>query len=256
MPGKPHGQRSLAGYSPRGGKELDMPEQPNNNNRKCWEEKPQGLVVERLDHLLHTGVRGWGGYGSRVTGRAVLGGPPGRTGTASKGGTQSAALPQIACWRNLYFNLAFLPHSDLTLVHVIVRYQYGSYGKKALWYAGSREEKVHNAAYQIVTQSFSFRIKNSVICKVTLCLISLASWCGEPTHWKRPWCCEKLKTGGEGGNRGWDGQMASLTQWTWVWANYWRQWRIGKPGVLQSMRSKRVRHDLVTEQRTSNISCN
>ena len=37
---------------------------------------------------------------------------------------------------------------------------------------------------------------------------------------------------GEGGNRGWDGWMASLTQWTWVWANYGRWWRTGKPGVL------------------------
>ena len=38
------------------------------------------------------------------------------------------------------------------------------------------------------------------------------------------------------GNRGWDGWMASVTQWTWVWANSGRQWRTGKPGVLQSMR--------------------
>ena len=43
--------------SPRGGKELDMTEQPNNNKRRCWAEKPQGLVVESLDHLLHTRVR-------------------------------------------------------------------------------------------------------------------------------------------------------------------------------------------------------
>ena len=52
----------------------------------------------------------------------------------------------------------------------------------------------------------------------------------------------------EGGNRGWGGWIASPTQRTWVWANSWRLWKIGKPGVLQSMRSPRVRHDLVTEQ--------
>ena len=46
---------------------------------------------------------------------------------------------------------------------------------------------------------------------------------------------------------GWDGWMASLTQWTWVWANSGRQWRIGKPGVLQSMGSQRVGHDWATE---------
>ena len=41
----------------------------------------------------------------------------------------------------------------------------------------------------------------------------------ELTHLKRPWCWERLKAGGEGDSRGWDGWMASLTQWTWVWVN-------------------------------------
>ena len=41
----------------------------------------------------------------------------------------------------------------------------------------------------------------------------------ELTHWKRPWCWERLRAGGKGGGWGWDGWMASLTQWTWVWAN-------------------------------------
>ena len=45
---------------------------------------------------------------------------------------------------------------------------------------------------------------------------TLATWCQELTHWKRPWCWERLKAGGEGR---WDGWRASLTQWTWVWAN-------------------------------------
>ena len=43
---------------------------------------------------------------------------------------------------------------------------------------------------------------------------TLATWCEELTHWKRPWCWERLKAGGEGDNRGWDGWMASPTQWT------------------------------------------
>ena len=50
-------------------------------------------------------------------------------------------------------------------------------------------------------------------------LPKLATWCKEPTHWKRPWCWKRLRAGGEEGNRGWDGWMTSLTQWTWVWAN-------------------------------------
>ena len=43
--------------------------------------------------------------------------------------------------------------------------------------------------------------------------------CEELNHWKRPWCWERLRAGGEGGSRGWDGWMASPTQWTWVWAH-------------------------------------
>ena len=67
---------------------------------------------------------------------------------------------------------------------------------------------------------------------------TLATWCGEPTRWKRPSCWERLKTGGEGDDRGWGGLMASPTQWTWVWANSRRWWRIGKPGVLLFMGSQ------------------
>ena len=48
---------------------------------------------------------------------------------------------------------------------------------------------------------------------------TLATWCQEPTHWKRPWCWEILKAGGEGDDRGWDGWMASLTRWICVWVN-------------------------------------
>ena len=53
--------------------------------------------------------------------------------------------------------------------------------------------------------------------------------------------------------RGWQRTrwlMASLTQWTWVWASCGRWWRTGKPGVLQSMGSKRVRHNRATEQQS------
>ena len=46
---------------------------------------------------------------------------------------------------------------------------------------------------------------------------TLANWCKVPTHWKRPWCWERLKAGGEGDDRGWDGWMASPTWCTWVW---------------------------------------
>ena len=77
---------------------------------------------------------------------------------------------------------------------------------------------------------------------------TLAAWCEELTHRKGPWCWGKLRTGEERDDRGWDGWMASPTQWTWVWANSGRQWRTGKPDVLQSVELQRVGHDWVTEQ--------
>ena len=61
------------------------------------------------------------------------------------------------------------------------------------------------------------------------------------------WCWERLNTGGEGNDRGWDGWMASLTRRTWVWASSGRWWWTGKPGLLQSMGSQRVGHDWMTE---------
>ena len=60
------------------------------------------------------------------------------------------------------------------------------------------------------------------------------------TRWKRPWCRERLKVGGKGDNRGWDGWMASPTQWTLVWVSSGSWWWTGKPGVLQSMGSQRA----------------
>ena len=64
---------------------------------------------------------------------------------------------------------------------------------------------------------------------------------------KKPLLPGKLKAKGKGSCRGWHGWMASSTQWTWVWANSGRWWGIGKPGMLQSMGSRRVGHGLVTE---------
>ena len=67
-------------------------------------------------------------------------------------------------------------------------------------------------------------------------------------HLKRPWCWERLKAGRERDDRGWDGWMASPTQWTWVWVNLDRSWWWrGRPGVLQPMGSQRVGHDWATE---------
>ena len=77
---------------------------------------------------------------------------------------------------------------------------------------------------------------------------TLATWWEELTHYRRPWCSERLKAGGEGDDRGWDGWMASPTWWTWVWAHSGKWWLTEKPGVLQSMGSQRALHDWGAEQ--------
>ena len=64
--------------------------------------------------------------------------------------------------------------------------------------------------------------------------LSLVIWCEELTHWKRPWCWERLKAGGEGDERGWDGWMASPIQRMWVWVSSGSWWWTGRPGTLQS----------------------
>ena len=79
---------------------------------------------------------------------------------------------------------------------------------------------------------------------------TLATWCEELTHLRRPWFWERLRAGGEVDNRGWDGWMASPTQWTWIWASSGSWWWTGKPGVLRSMESQRIRYNLATELKT------
>ena len=68
----------------------------------------------------------------------------------------------------------------------------------------------------------------------------LATRWEELIHWRRPWCWERLNAGGEGDNGGWDGWMASPTQWTWVWVSSRSSWWTEKLGVLQSIGSQRV----------------
>ena len=74
---------------------------------------------------------------------------------------------------------------------------------------------------------------------------TLATWCEDLTHLKRSWCWERVRARGKEDDRGWDGWMTSLTQWTWVWASSGSWWWTGKPGVLQSLGSWRVGHDWV-----------
>ena len=79
-----------------------------------------------------------------------------------------------------------------------------------------------------------------------------------PCHWKcwligKDSCWEGLESGGEGEDRGWDGWMASLTQWTWVWVDSGSWWWTGRPGVLWFMGLQIVGHDWATELNWTNI---
>ena len=76
---------------------------------------------------------------------------------------------------------------------------------------------------------------------------TLATWCEELTHLKRPWSWERLKVGGEGDDRGWGGWMASPTQWMWVWVNSGSWGWTGRPGMLQSVGLQRVGYNWATE---------
>ena len=76
---------------------------------------------------------------------------------------------------------------------------------------------------------------------------TLATSCEELTHWKRLWCWQGLGAGREGDDRGWDGWMASLTWWTWIWVNS-RSWVMDREAcMLRFMGLQRVGHDWATE---------
>ena len=80
---------------------------------------------------------------------------------------------------------------------------------------------------------------------------ALILWTPDTKSWLIGKDCDAGKDWGQeekGNDRGWDSWMASVTQRTWVWANSRRWWRMGKPGMLQSIGSQRVRCNLVTEQ--------
>ena len=65
---------------------------------------------------------------------------------------------------------------------------------------------------------------------------------------------ERLKAGGQGDDRGWDGWMASLTQCTWVWVDSGSWWWTGRPGMLRFIGLQRVRHDWATQLNWTNLS--
>ena len=93
-------------------------------------------------------------------------------------------------------------------------------------------------AIVLITQTFVGKVMALLFNMLSRLVSTLAtSWEGL-THWKRPWCWDRLGAGGEGDNRRCGGWMASPTRWTWVWVNSRSWWRAGRPGVLQLMGHK------------------
>ena len=114
----------------------------------------------------------------------------------------------------------------------------------ALWLPG---ERGHLPNQPTCLYRACILITKAVLKHVTMLKLKLQYFGHQLTHLKRPWCWERLKAGGEGDDRGWDGWMASPTQWTWLWVNSWSWWWTGRPGVLPFMGSQRVEHNWATE---------
>ena len=106
-------------------------------------------------------------------------------------GCESWTIKKSKCWRMDAFELLYWRR--------LLRLPYTARSQTS----SSKSKSVLNIHWKDWCWSWSFN--------------TLATWCKELTHWKRPWCWEKLKAGGEGDDRGWDGWMTSLIQWTLVW---------------------------------------
>ena len=155
-------------------------------------------------------------------------------------------------------NIIFSPFTLIIWYTIIIVFQYWT-----IFASLDHWNKPHLILYIIILTDYWNYFDNALL--NILCLYSLEglmlklkleyfgklTW--RMTHFKRPWCWERLKVGGEGDDRGWDGCMASPTQWTWFWVNSWSWWWIGRPGMPQSMGSQRVGHDWETELNWTDI---
>ena len=146
--------------------------------------------------------------------------------------------------------------SGLTHHHLTFLFQYcDGFCCTSTW-VGHRHTYVPSLLNPPLSPPYSSRLSQSTCSyiKLQLALLHMII-CEELTHWKRLWCWEGLGVGGEGDYRGWDGWMASLTRWMWVWVNSRSWWWTGRPGVLRSMGSQRIRQDWATELNWTEYIC-
>ena len=135
----------------------------------------------------------------------------------------------VLCARGMCSILLLLPAFELWCWRWLFR---------VCWTARRSNQSILNE----ISPEYSFE---GLILKLKLQYFGHLMW--RTGSFERTLMLEWLKVGGEGGNRGWYGWMASSTQWTWVWVSSESWWWTGKPGVLQSMGSQRVGHDWATE---------
>ena len=153
----------------------------------------------------------------------------------------------------MYFTGEALYLYQVKFFFVVVVVAFPIYNKKfllrldqgyILWLESPLDCKEIQPVHSEGDQPWDFLRRNDVKAETTVL------WPPHANSWligKALWCWEGLGAGGEGDDRGWDGWMASLTQWTWVWVNSGSWWWTGRPGVLRFMGSQGVRHDWVTE---------
>ena len=108
---------------------------------------------------------------------------------------------------------------DKAVVFPVVTYGYESWTiKKKCWRRLLRVPWTAKGSNQSIWKEINSEYSlEGLMLKLKLRYLKLPTWSEKLTHWKRPWCWERLRAEGEEGIRGWDGWMAPRTQWTWTW---------------------------------------
>ena len=135
--------------------------------------------------------------------------------------------------------MVHIVHIAKAMVLPIVMYGCESWTiKKAEWTVVFMEILESSLDCRRSNQSILKEINSEYSLEELMLRLKLQYFGKELNHWKRPWCWGRVKAEGEGNDRGWDGWIASLTRWTWVWVNSGGWWWTGRPGLLRTMASQ------------------